>query len=65
VSVAAANCTEANIATTAALVRADAAPAWLADQGLPARLVAWNGRVTTVGDWPSEHAERVGKAGAP
>ena len=41
VSVAAADCTEANIATTAALVRADAAPAWLADQGLPARLVAW------------------------
>jgi thiamine biosynthesis lipoprotein len=65
VSVAAANCTEANIATTAALVRADAAPAWLADQGLPARLVAWNGRVTTVGDWPSEHPQRVGKAGAP
>jgi thiamine biosynthesis lipoprotein ApbE len=65
VSVAAADCTEANIATTAALVRADAAPAWLAEQGLPARLLAWNGQVTTIGDWPSEHAERVGKAGAP
>jgi len=65
VSVAAATCTEANIATTASLLRADAAPAWLEDQGLPARLVAWNGHVTTVGAWPSEHAEQVGMAGAP
>jgi thiamine biosynthesis lipoprotein ApbE len=65
VSVAAASCAEANIATTAALVRSDAAAAWLSDQGLPARLVARNGQVTTVGDWPSEHAEQIGKAGAP
>ena len=64
VSVAAANCTEANIATTAALVRADAAPAWLEDQRLPARLVGWDGHITTVADWPSEGTEQVGKAGA-
>jgi thiamine biosynthesis lipoprotein ApbE len=54
VSVAAASATEANIATTAALVRADAAPAWLAGLGLPARLVDWDGKVTAVGDWPAE-----------
>ncbi len=64
VSVAAADCAEANIATTAALVRADAAPEWLADMGLPARLVGWDGRVRTVGDWPAEqdgadHHERL------
>ncbi|HYM54040.1 MAG TPA: FAD:protein FMN transferase [Solirubrobacteraceae bacterium] len=52
VSVAAANCTDANIATTAALVRAKAAPRWLEGLGLPARLVDRDGTVTTVGDWP-------------
>jgi thiamine biosynthesis lipoprotein len=54
VSVAAATCTDANIATTAALVRAGAAPAWLAGLGLPARLVDWDGGLTHVGDWPAE-----------
>jgi FAD:protein FMN transferase len=54
VSVAAATCTDANIATTAAFVRGDAAPAWLAELGLPARLLDWNERITTVGDWPAE-----------
>jgi thiamine biosynthesis lipoprotein len=54
VSVAAATCTDANIATTAAFMRGDAAPAWLAQLGLPARLVDRHERVTTVGDWPAE-----------
>jgi len=54
VSVAAADCTEANIATTAALVRADAALEWLEGLGLPARLVDADGRVTALGDWPAE-----------
>jgi thiamine biosynthesis lipoprotein ApbE len=53
-SVAAADCTEANIASTAALVRGDAAPEWLERLGLPARLVDADGRVTAVGDWPAE-----------
>jgi thiamine biosynthesis lipoprotein ApbE len=53
VSVAAASCTDANIATTAALVRAAAAPAWLAGLGLPARLVDRRGRVTVIGEWPA------------
>jgi thiamine biosynthesis lipoprotein len=54
VSVAAASCAEANIATTAALVQAQAAPAWLAGLALPARLVAWDGNVTPVASWPKE-----------
>jgi thiamine biosynthesis lipoprotein len=54
VSVAAASCTDANIAATAALVRAQASAVWLARQGLPARLVNWEGTVTTVGNWPCE-----------
>lgn len=56
VSVAAATCTDANIAATAALVRADAAPAWLESLGLPARLVAEDGEVRIVGDWPAAEA---------
>jgi thiamine biosynthesis lipoprotein ApbE len=54
VSVAAADCTAANIAATAALVRGDGARGWLERLGLPARLVDWDGRVIAVGDWPAE-----------
>jgi thiamine biosynthesis lipoprotein ApbE len=54
VSVAAADCTDANIAATAALVRGHRAPAWLDALGLPARLVAHDGAVLRVGDWPLE-----------
>jgi thiamine biosynthesis lipoprotein len=54
VSVAAGSCTDANIAATAALVRARAGAAWLARRGLPARLVDWDGTITAVADWPSE-----------
>jgi FAD:protein FMN transferase len=54
VSVAAADCTDANIAATAALVRALDATAWLDGLGLPARLVDWEGNVTTVGSWPTD-----------
>jgi FAD:protein FMN transferase len=53
VSVAAANCTDANIATTAALVRAAAAPEWLLGLELPARLVDWQGGELTLGGWPA------------
>ncbi|MBO0817935.1 MAG: FAD:protein FMN transferase [Actinobacteria bacterium] len=52
VSVAAANCAEANAASTAAIVAGDQAPAWLAGQGLPARLVARDGTVRFVCGWP-------------
>jgi FAD:protein FMN transferase len=59
VSVAAASCADANIATTSALVRAGAAPAWLARMGVPARLVSNTGRVYTIGDWPADMAEVI------
>jgi thiamine biosynthesis lipoprotein ApbE len=54
VSVAAASCAEANIAATAALIRGQAGAVWLAEHGLPARLVDREGNVTAVGDWPAE-----------
>jgi thiamine biosynthesis lipoprotein len=54
VSVAAASCADANIATTSALIRAGAAPAWLARMGVPARLVHQSGRVYTIGAWPTD-----------
>lgn len=53
VSVAAGTCADANIASTAALVLGGAAPRWLADQELPARLVSLDGAVHTQGGWPS------------
>ncbi|HEY6055331.1 MAG TPA: FAD:protein FMN transferase [Gaiellaceae bacterium] len=52
VSVAAATCADANAASTAALVLAEAAPAWLAERRLPARLVREDGEVTCVAGWP-------------
>ncbi|HEY5398276.1 MAG TPA: FAD:protein FMN transferase [Trebonia sp.] len=52
VSVAAATCADANTAATAAIIRGDRAPAWLACLNLPARLVAQDGAVRTVGGWP-------------
>ena len=56
VSVAAATCTDANIAATAALVRGAPAVGWLAGLGLPARLLDKEGNVTAVGDWPVQDA---------
>lgn len=53
VSVAAASCTDANIAATAALVRGAPAAGWLAGLGLPARLLDSEGNVTVAGDWPA------------
>jgi FAD:protein FMN transferase len=53
VSVAAASCAEANAASTAAIIAGDRAAAWLAGQGLPARLVAHDGRVRFVAGWPT------------
>ncbi|MGH9065345.1 MAG: FAD:protein FMN transferase, partial [Acidimicrobiales bacterium] len=54
VSVAAATCVDANTAATAALVLGERASGWLAGLGLPARLVAVDGRVEAVGGWPAE-----------
>jgi FAD:protein FMN transferase len=54
VSVAAADCAQANIAATAALIRGQAGAAWLAKHSLPARLVDRDGGVTVVGGWPMD-----------
>lgn len=54
VSVAASNCADANIAATAAIVRGESAARWLDELKLPARLVARDGDVRTVGSWPAE-----------
>jgi thiamine biosynthesis lipoprotein len=54
VSVAAATCVDANTAATAALVRQAHAPAWLDQLGLPARLVAHDGAVLRLGNWPED-----------
>jgi thiamine biosynthesis lipoprotein ApbE len=54
VSVAAQDCAQANIATTAALVRGGGAVDWLSRRRLPSRLVDGGGDVMTVGDWPAE-----------
>jgi thiamine biosynthesis lipoprotein len=44
----------ANIASTAAIVLGSAAPRWLARRGMAARLVARDGRIQAVGDWPAD-----------
>jgi thiamine biosynthesis lipoprotein len=53
VSVAATDCAQANIATTAALVRSCDALDWLDGLGLPARLQGHDGRIEHSGDWPA------------
>jgi thiamine biosynthesis lipoprotein ApbE len=54
VSVAAGSALDANIASTAAIIRGHRATGWLANLGLPARLVAVDGSVKTVAGWPQE-----------
>ncbi|MGI8677406.1 MAG: FAD:protein FMN transferase [Jatrophihabitans sp.] len=53
VTVAAQSALRANTASTAAIVKGDGALAWLATQGLPARLVSRRGEVVTTPGWPS------------
>jgi thiamine biosynthesis lipoprotein len=54
VSVAAASCVDANAASTAAIIKAEAAPSWLDGLRLPGRLVSTSGAVVTTGAWPDE-----------
>jgi len=54
VSVAAGSCVDANTASTAAIVRGEAALPWLRDAGLPARLVREDGAVQTTAGWPDD-----------
>jgi thiamine biosynthesis lipoprotein len=53
-SVAAAGCTDANIASTAAILLSEHAADWLAQLGLPARLVAHDGSVLHLAGWPAQ-----------
>jgi FAD:protein FMN transferase len=61
VSVAAGTCTDANTASTAAIVRGADAPGWLSGLRLPARLIGQDGTVITTAGWPAEDDQ----AGAP
>lgn len=54
VTVAAASCVQANIATTATIVRGERGRSWLESLNVPARLVDQDGHVVYVGDWPRE-----------
>lgn len=56
VSVTAASCVDANAAATAAIVLGTRAVPWLSRRGLAGRLVACDGSVTTVGQWPQDGA---------
>jgi thiamine biosynthesis lipoprotein len=56
VSVTAADCVDANTATTASIVLGEQASAWLAELGFAARLVAHDGSVTTLGGWPQDES---------
>jgi FAD:protein FMN transferase len=59
VSVAAATCVDANVASTAAIVLGAPALEWLAAAGLPARLVTAAGEVVATAGWPTERAVAV------
>ncbi|TME80365.1 MAG: FAD:protein FMN transferase [Chloroflexi bacterium] len=52
VTVVAATCVDANIASTAAIVRGEAAIDWLLSWRLPARLVENDGTIHYIGRWP-------------
>jgi thiamine biosynthesis lipoprotein len=52
--VTAASCVDANAASTAAVIRGERAPHWLASLRLPARLVRGDGTALAVAGWPAE-----------
>ena len=54
VSVAAGSCVDANTASTAAIVRGEAAVGWLRESRLPARLVREDGTVQATAGWPHD-----------
>src|SRR5207237_10326870 len=53
-TVVAGSCVDANIASTAAIVLSDRAPAWLEQQRLAARLVDRDGGVHRLAGWPAQ-----------
>jgi thiamine biosynthesis lipoprotein len=65
VSVAAGSCLDANIASTAAIIRGEPSAAWLEALGLPSRLVRTDGTVRHVAGWPSEGDDLPSSGAAP
>ena len=57
VSVAATSCVDANVAATAAIVLGAAAPAWLEERGLPARLERVDGATVRTAGWPDDRRD--------
>ena len=53
-TVTAASCLDANIASTAAMIRGDRAAEWLESLGLPSRLVTRDGVVRHLAGWPED-----------
>jgi len=53
-TVAAGNCVDANIASTAAIVMSEHAPAWLRERGMAARLVDGDGTILRLAGWPDK-----------
>jgi thiamine biosynthesis lipoprotein len=54
VSVCAGSCLDANIASTASIIRGEGAPAWLEERRLPSRLIGTDGGARHVAGWPSD-----------
>lgn len=65
VSVAAGSCVDANIVTTAAIVRGERALGWLGRLGLPARLVRADGTVVRLAGWPDPLVRPVASGPVP
>jgi thiamine biosynthesis lipoprotein len=61
-SVTAASCLDANIASTASVIRGESAVPWLESLGLPSRLVGVDGRVRHVAGWPADGDDLPGAA---
>lgn len=57
VTVAAATCVDANVASTAAILRGEHAVSWLERLGLPARLVRHDGSAVLVAGWPAQESD--------
>jgi thiamine biosynthesis lipoprotein len=64
VTVTAASCLDANIASTAALIRGTRAEPWLSSLALPSRLVTTEGTVIHLAGWPA-NGDDLQSAGAP
>ncbi len=62
VTASAPTCLAANTASTVAIVLGEQATGWLHNHGIDARLVAADGSVTTIGQWPPSTAEGAATA---